>query len=264
MNIHNFVEISDGDAQTDGRNRWIAVEWTGRGIVVSTRHFGEDKAIVNVLTEDLGRHPGLVHGSGRRTLQPGTAVMASWRGRGADSLGSYRCEVVAAPSPMLLADSARLEALAAACVVVETALPEREPNRSVFSDLCVLLAVLSSTGPWGCAFVRWEVGLLGDLGYGLDLGCCALTGVREGLCFVSPRTGRAVCREAARPYLARLLPLPAFLTDAAAPASPADLVDGLRLTGHFLERNVYAAHNRPLPAARLRLVRHFESGAVSG
>jgi DNA repair protein RecO (recombination protein O) len=240
------------------------MEWTAPGLVVAVRRYGEGKAIVNLLTEDRGRHPGLVHGGG--ALQPGTMVAARWRGRDAENLGTFRCEMVAPLSPVVLADRGRLEALAAACVVVETALPEREPYPGVYADLCTLLSILAGSGPWGGAFVRWEIGLLRDLGYGLDLGCCAVTGACTDLRYVSPRTGRAVSAAAAGPYRARLLPLPGFLTDADphadAGASPAAIGAGLRLTGHFLERNVYGLRNRSLPAARLRLARHFEAPAV--
>lgn len=236
------------------------MEWTAPGIVIAVRRYGEDKTIASLLTADWGRHPGLVRGGG--LLQSGTAVAAHWRGRDATSLGSLRCEVTAALAPVVLAERPRLEALAAACIVVETALPEREPYPGVFAALEALLAILSD--PWsgadarGCAFVRWETGLLRDLGYGLDLGCCAVTGARTDLRFVSPRTGRAVSSAAAQPYLARLLPLPAFLVEADAPLAAGDIGRGLRLTGHFLDRSVYAARNRPLPAARLRLARQFE------
>lgn len=241
------------------------MEWTAPGLVVAVRPYGEAKAIASLLTAERGRHPGLVHGG--RGLQPGTLVAARWRGRDPDNLGTLSCEVVAPLAPTVLADRGRLDALVAACIVVETALPEREPYPGVFADLGALIAVLAGPGPWGGAFVRWELALLRDLGYGLDLGRCAVTGAAADLRYVSPRTGHAVSTAGAGPYRARLLTLPAFLTaEAGAGAEPsaAEIGAGLRLTGHFLERSVYAVRHRTLPAARLRLARHFQADAGEG
>jgi DNA repair protein RecO (recombination protein O) len=118
----------------------------------------------------------------------------------------------------------------------------------VFGDLVRLL-----TQPRPDGAIRWEAGLLTDLGYGLDLSCCAVTGAIADLAFVSPRTGRAVAADAAGPWRARLLPLPRFLREPAAPSDPADWRDGLRLTGHFLARDAFGQHHRPLPLARVAL-----------
>ncbi|MBN9509200.1 MAG: DNA repair protein RecO C-terminal domain-containing protein, partial [Alphaproteobacteria bacterium] len=144
-----------------------------------------------------------------------------------------------------------------ACAVAEGALPEREAHPRVFAGLLQLLARLAAGPPVLAEMVRWEAALLADLGYGLDLASCAVTGATAGLAWVSPRTGRAVTDVAAGAWRERLLPLPAFLHDDAMRndrvGDAADWRDGLRLTGHFLARDAFGHHHRPLPAARLAL-----------
>ncbi len=163
------------------------------------------------------------------------------------------------PYAAALMDSpARLAALASACSVAESALPEREPHPALFLATEALLEALAETGDdvWPAVYIRWELGLLGELGFGLVLSACAATGQTDELVFVSPRTGRAVSRDAGAPYEDKLLRLPGFL--APAPQSSArlaagDIGDGLRLTGYFLARHVFDPLNRPLPGARERL-----------
>ena len=153
----------------------------------------------------------------------------------------------------LMGDGDRLAGLAAACAVTETALPEREPHSRVFNGLTGLLAALAISDLWPSAYVKWELGLLADLGFGLDLSRFAVTGGNDHLAYVSPRTGRAVSRSVAEPYRERLLALPAFLLEEGVGGSAVEVNQGLTLTGHFLERHVYAPRNRQLPAARVRL-----------
>jgi DNA repair protein RecO (recombination protein O) len=216
------------------------MEWEAPGIVLSVRPFGEGDAIASTYTAEQGRHLGLAHGglSRRRAAvwQPGNLVQLRWVGRLADQLGAITAELVHASAALALDDALSLALLNAACAVADGALPEREPHPRSFALMVQLIA-----------------GLLADLGYGLDLSRCAVTGASEDLAFVSPRTGRAVAREASGEWHHRLLPLPAFLWQRGAPAPVADLVDGLRLTGHFLARDAFGVHNRPLPPARLAL-----------
>jgi DNA repair protein RecO (recombination protein O) len=238
-----------------------AVQWSDDAIVLSLRRHGETASIVSLLTRDRGRHPGLVHGQGggrRAALQPGATLQATWRSRLADNLGTVTCEGVASPDPRILYDRPRLATLSAFCAVVDTALGEREPAPGVYEGSAALLTALADRDDWPVVYIAWEIKLLSVLGFGLDLARCAVTGGTGDLAFVSPRTGRAVTREAGLPYGERLLPLPAFLHDTglgdpAVAAAPDDLAAGLRLTGHFLERHVYAARHRPMPSARARL-----------
>jgi DNA repair protein RecO (recombination protein O) len=232
------------------------MQWSDDAMVLSLRRHGEAAAIVSLLTRDRGRHHGLVHGQGggrRAALQPGACVHVTWRSRLADNLGTVTCEGVASPDPRILYDRPRLATLSALCAVVDTALGEREPAPGLYEGSTALLAALAEREDWALVYIAWEINLLSVLGFGLDLARCAVTGGSDDLAFVSPRTGRAVTREAGLPYAERLLALPGFLHNPRAWATPDDLAAGLRLTGHFLERHVYAARHRPMPSARARL-----------
>jgi DNA repair protein RecO (recombination protein O) len=233
------------------------MEWTDDGIVLSARKHGETSAVVSLLTVDHGRHAGLVRGgAGRRArgvLQPGNRVSAHWRARLPEHLGSLTCELVHGMAATMLDDGDRLAALSAACTIVDSSLPERQPNSETFERLSILLATLKEGGDWAAPYVRWERDLLADLGFGLDLSCCAATGRNDQLAYVSPRTGRAVSLSAGEPYQAKLLLLPGLLLDDDETGSVEDAVQGLAVTGHFLETNVYSHFNERLPAARRRL-----------
>lgn len=244
--------------------------------MLAARRHGEGGAVVQLLTKDHGRHAGLVHGGGsaskRALVEPGNRVQASWRGRLPEHLGRLTLEVERPYAAALMDDPKRLSALAAMCAVAETALPEREPHLAMFHATGALLDSLAETAAdvWPAIYIRWELGLLGELGFGLDLSACAATGQTDDLIYVSPRTGRAVSREAAAPYENKLLSLPGFLVPGAGAAigagisaSDSDIRDGLRLTGYFLARHVFDPLNRGLPGARDRLTDLLESGSES-
>ncbi len=250
------------------------MEWSDDGIVLSARRHGESGAIVSLLTAGHGRHAGLVRGGAGRAkrgmLQPGNAVRATWRARLAEHLGAFTVEPVRAWSAELMDDPVRLAALSAICAVADAALPEREPHGPLYEGLGILLAALADDdGAWPAVYVRWELGLLAELGYGLELDACAATGVIEDLTHVSPKSGRAVSAAAAAPYAGRLLALPAFLAGARGgpPANDprADWQAGLDLTGHFLEARLFATAERRLPEARNRFIERFRlSNTTSG
>lgn len=234
------------------------MEWSDRGIVLSARRHGESAAIVSLLTRDHGRHAGLVRGGAghraRGIYQPGNLLAVRWRARLAEHLGSFGCELERAWAADFLEDPRRLAGLSASCALVDVALAEREPHPRLFELLSALLAAPAAQD-WFAAHVRWEVALLADLGFGLDLESCAATGTTEGLAYVSPRSGRAVSSAAARPYREKLLVLPDFLTgESDAAPGFADILTGLRLTGYFLERFVLAPLERRLPPARTRYI----------
>jgi DNA repair protein RecO (recombination protein O) len=237
------------------------MEWTDEAIVLSARKHGESAAILQLLTREHGRHAGLAHGGGggraRGALQPGNRIQAHWRARLADHLGVYGCELLHSGGALLLDDPLRLAAMASACALSETALPEREQHEDVFEGLAALIAALEASDElsgWGRAYVAWELGLLRALGFGLDLSQCAATGRNDELAYVSPRTGRAVSLSAGEPYSHRLLTLPRFLAGAAGgplgEIEASDILQGLAISGHFLARHVFAALNRDLPQAR--------------
>ena len=243
------------------------MEWQDEAIVLAVRRHAENDAILSALTLEHGRHVGLVHGgAGKRAgplLQPGNRLSTTWRARLAEQLGHYRVEPMQLLAARLVDDPARLLGLASACALLEGSLPERESHPRLYAGLLRLLETMvqNENGNWPETYVRFEVLLLSDLGFGLDLGSCALSGATGDLAYVSPRSGRAVGREAAGAFAPRLLPLPAFLLGLGeAAASEEDVAAGLRLTGHFLAKHVFAPADRPLPAVRERLADRLARG----
>ncbi|HUN39705.1 MAG TPA: DNA repair protein RecO [Acetobacteraceae bacterium] len=232
------------------------MDWEAPAIVLDARPYGEGDAIVAVMTEEHGLHRGLARGGASRTQaalwQPGNLAQVRWVARLADQLGSFSAEMIHAGAAAVIDDGLALAMLSSACAVAEGALPEREQHPRVFHRLVRLVATLPRGADMLSDLVHWELMLLSDLGYGLDLTVCAVTGETVGLAFVSPRTGRAVTEAAAGIWKERLLRLPPFLLGAA-PATPADWRDGLALTGQFLARDAFGAHHRPLPQARQML-----------
>lgn len=234
------------------------MDWTDDGIVLAVRRHGESAAIVSLLTARHGRHAGLVRGGASRrmrgVLQPGNVVHSTWRARLEEHLGTYAVEPVRSHA-VLYERPGPLAALTSATALVEAALPERAPHPDLFRTLSRLLEALEAPG-WGAAYVHWELSLLAELGFGLDLSSCAATGTNDGLAWVSPKSGRAVSLSAGEPWRDKLLPLPGFLTPAGGAADAAAVAQGLRLAGWFLERHVFEPHGMTSPAARERLVAH--------
>ncbi len=235
------------------------MNWSDEGIVLSARRHGENSVVVQLLTRGQGRHAGLVRGGqGRRArgiYQPGNLVAVRWSARLAEHLGNYTCELVEAHAARVLDDPARLAALSAAAALAETALPEREPHAACFAGFLALLAARPGDH-WAEVYVRWELALLAELGFGLDLESCAAGGANDQLAYVSPKSGRAVSLAAGAPYRDRLLALPGFLAGHGGGGTE-QVEQGLALTGFFLERHVFAPHHRDLPAARRRLAERF-------
>lgn len=244
------------------------MDWSAPAVVLDVRPFGEGAAIVTLLTEEHGRHAGLAKGGASRAQAglwlPGNLIEAHWVARLADQLGAVSGEMVHPAAALAMEDPLALALLSSACAIAADALPEREPHARAFHGLVSLIGHLAGGAEGVLAdYVRWEALVLSELGYGLDLSACAVTGARAGLTHVSPRTGRAVCAEAAAPYLDRLLPLPGFLLDGGDAGDPAAWDAGLRLTGHFMERDAFGARHRPVPEARHRLADRVAALAAS-
>lgn len=235
------------------------IEWRDEGYLLAIRPHGEDAALIQLLTLERGRHAGLVRGGqGRRlsgVLQIGNRLRVDWRARLADHLGTMQVELVEANAARFLNDPARLTALTSAASICERALPEREAHPACFHGFAALLEALEGDH-WAEIYVRWELAVLADLGFGLDLSSCAATGSEDALIYVSPRSGRAVSREAGALYKDRLLPLPAFLSGRGN-GGAIEVAAGLALSGYFLEKRVFHPQDRPLPAARQRLAARF-------
>ncbi len=232
------------------------MEWQAPGVVLDIRPYGDTDVIATVFTEEHGAHRGLARGAQARSRtaiwQKGNLVEVRWVGRLSDQLGSFSAELVHATAAPVMDDPLLLAILSSCCAVAEGALVEREAQPVVFDALVRLLARLPLGEIVLGEAVRWELSLLAGLGYGLDLSSCAVTGTADTLIGVSPRTGRAVSEAAAGIWRDRLLPLPGFLlTDS--PGDAPQWVDGLRLTAHFLARDAFGHHHRPLPQPRLAL-----------
>jgi DNA repair protein RecO (recombination protein O) len=236
------------------------MEWEDDAFVLSARVFGETGAIVELLTAERGKFAAHVAGGASRKmkpfLQPGAKVIARYRSRVSEQLGSATLEPIGEGPASLFDDPLALAGLASAASIV-AALPEREPHPGAFHALEALIAALANPDIWPAVYVRFEAGLLQDLGFELDFSKCTVTGSMDDLIYVSPRTGRAVSRGAGEPYKDRLLTLPPFLLSAQGRLTEGDIRAGLDLTGHFLEQHVFGPMNRPLPPARVWLLQRL-------
>lgn len=232
-------------------------EFEDEAIVLGGRAHGETGAIVHVLTETHGVYAAhLAGGASRRIkplLQPGSQVLFQYRARHADQLGAATLEA-AGQGPDLLDDPLGLLGLQCAAAMTKAVLPEREPHGGAFHAFQALLTAFAVPEIWPAVYVRYEAGLLEELGFGLSLNACAVTGSREHLLYVSPKSGRAVSAESGEPYKDKLLALPQFLLSSQAGLNAGDIADGFRLTAFFLERHVFHPHNKPLPDVRIRLL----------
>lgn len=234
------------------------MDWRDEGVLLSTRKHGESAAIIEVFTKDHGRHAGVVRGgAGRRMapiLQPGAQLSLEWRARLEDHLGAYQVDLIHARTAEAMASAEALLGLGAVTALLGFSLPEREAHLGLYTRSVALLDALGAEG-WGFAYLRWELALLAELGFALDLGQCAVTGAREGLAYISPKTGAAVTAAGAGEWIDRLLPYPEALRPEATGASNAQLLQGFHVTGYFLTHHLAPAlGNRPPPPARQRYV----------
>ncbi|KCZ47857.1 MULTISPECIES: DNA repair protein RecO [unclassified Hyphomonas] len=239
------------------------MNWSDDGIILGGRRFGEGGLILDVLTRNHGRRSGLVYGgnSRRRRAQyeAGNSVSLSWTGRLEDQLGRFEvAEASKERASHVLDDAKALAAVSAVTAILRMSLDEGDvAGSAMFEATEVLLDQIEAREIWPVLYVRWELGLLSALGFGLDLEECAISGANDGLTHVSPRTGRAVRGSEAEDYVSRLLRLPSFLLSSSAPVGDEDVADGLKLTGYFLESRVFHAMNRAMPPERDRLVRRL-------
>lgn len=235
------------------------MEWVDDGVVIGLRHHGETGVIVDLLTQQHGRHGGFVHGGRSRrlrpVLQPGNDVRATWKARHEDSLGTLVIEGLQLRAASIMDAAVGLHGTNLICALARL-LPEREPQPALHAVVTALLDGIAEPEGTPAALVRFELALLRELGFGLDLDRCAVTGDTEDLGYVSPKTGRAVCRAAGHGYRDRILPLPRFLLAVDPEAvSPDDLAAGFRLTEHFLVRDVFNPRGLAMPDSRRAYLR---------
>jgi len=244
------------------------MEWRDQGILLSTRHHGETSAIIEVFTSRHGRHAGVVRGGASRrmapVLQPGAQLDVQWRARLEDHLGTFRVEPLKSRA-WVMGDRLALAGLNAVCALLRFALPEREAHAALYRKSLVSLDLLDQPEIWPLAYLNWEMALLEEMGFGLDLRRCAVLGEKANdLSYISPKTGRAVSRAGAGDWAGRLLPLPPCLLGDG-PAPDAEIVQGLDVTGHFLRHHLAPQlGERPLPDARARLVSVVTARAGTG
>lgn len=241
------------------------MEWRDQGILLSSRTHGENAAIIEVFTPERGRHAGIVRGGASRkqapVLQPGAQLDVAWRARLEDHLGTYSAELIRSRAATSLGDRLSLAGLNAVTSLLLFALPEREAHLRLYQKTEALLDLLGQPELWPLAYLQWELLLLDDMGFGLDLSTCAVLGHgANDLSYVSPRTGRAVSAKGAGEYASRLLPLPPCLLGQG-PAPDSEIAEGFRVTGHFLQSQLAPElGNKPLPEARQRFVDRFMAG----
>jgi DNA repair protein RecO (recombination protein O) len=233
------------------------MEWTDSGYILGVRRHGESSVILEAMTRDHGRHLGLVRGGRSRTLhpvlQPGNAVQLVWRARIDGHLGNYAVEGLTLHAADFLSSRLALFAMSHVAALVRL-LPERDPHPGLHEALGQVIEVLSDASLAPALIARFELEILSELGFGLDLSACAATGRQDDLIYVSPKSGRAVSREAGEPWHDKLLRLPAFLCGEGGLPDTADIADALRLTQYFLDRDVFTPRGLAMPEGRRVLV----------
>lgn len=235
------------------------IEWQDTGIVLSARPHGETGGIISLLTENHGRAQGYLYGAAssrmRGTTEIGTRVDVQWQAKGAGQLGQFKLELEKSAAGDVIGDPLKLTALQAACTLVDKTLPENEKHRAIYDGTKALLDAFAGEY-WAVSYIFWEIALLKELGFGLDLSRCVSTGETENLLYVSPKSGCAVSKAAGEIYKEKLLKLPTFLRGEAQ-FGDQDILDGFNLTGYFLLHRVFLQSYGQLPEARQRLHEKF-------
>jgi DNA repair protein RecO (recombination protein O) len=249
------------------------MEWRDEGIILGTRKHGETSAILEVLTRAHGRHLGLVRGGRSRkqqpVLQPGNRVDLLWRARLDEHLGTFQAEAIEMNAARLMDSAVAVYGLQTMAAHLRL-LPERDAHERLYETLAVMIVHLDDAEIAGELVARFELLVLDELGFGLDLSQCAATGTRQDLAYVSPKSGRAVSREAGLPWRDKMLALPAFLQRGSGlRADAADVDDAFRLTGFFFTRHVYEPRGIESPDARTGFLaalrkHHARGKAIAG
>lgn len=235
------------------------MEWSDEAIVIGVRRLGESDVILEALTRAHGRHLGVVRGGRSRRWQPslqaGNGLNVTWRARLDEQLGMYTVEPMDMRAARFIDDASALYSLSTMGALLRL-LPERDPHEALYDTVKIVLDALGDVAMTAPLLVRFELAMLGELGFGLDLTECALTGAREGLVYVSPKTGRAVTEAAGEPWKDRLLSLPAFLVRGRPDdhPTPEEIAAGFALTGHFLETHIFGPRGLEMPESRASFI----------
>lgn len=242
------------------------MEWSDQGAVISVRKHGETSTIVEVFTENHGRHAGVVRGGISRKmtphLQPGGQISVTWKARLEDHLGAFTVEPIRSRAAAVMNDPLAMAGLNATTAMLSATLPEREPHAYLYAETMRLLDRFGEDPSWPLAYLHWEVSLLEELGFALDLSSCAVTGSPDDLIYVSPKSGRAVSRGGAGEWADRMLPLPQCLLGQSS-LDFQEIIQGLSTTGHFLAKILAELSDNPLPSARERLEDRLARAALS-
>jgi len=239
------------------------IEWRDEGALLAARAHGETSVIIEVLTPAHGRVAGVVRGGTSRKmtphLQPGGQLDLVWKARLEEHLGTFTVEPRRSRAALVMGDRLALDGLNSVCALLSAVLPERQPHPKLYDRTTALLDLLGQSALWPLAYLQWEMALLEEMGFGLDLSACAATGGNDRLIYISPRSGRAVSASGAGEWADRLLPLPPVMLGEGEATGP-DLAIALRTVGHFIENKLLASlGDKPPPAARSRLIARIDT-----
>ncbi len=235
--------------------------WTDQGLVLNVLSHGEGAAVLKLFTAERGLHAGYVHGahssSKRALLEAGNLLQVDWSAKTDDQLGTYKLELDTQFSALIMEDRQKMAALNAITALLSESLPEREAHHDLYQNTLALLTIMTHgedhIESWGAPYVKWEISLLRELGFSLDLTRCAGGGSAQELGYISPKSGCAVSYSAGEPYKDKLLPLPAFLKPNGGPSDETEIIKGLNITAKFLEKWAFAQHTKGVPGARIQL-----------
>ena len=243
------------------------MRWESEGIVLGFSLHNEKSYILEVFTKEHGRHKGLIRGihskNLRSTIEPGNEVKALWSGRLETHLGNFTIEPIKAWSSLILSQKDKLAALSSLCSLVSLTMAEKQPNDLIYyKSKEMIKKIVSESDEWIKEYIHWELELLSEIGYGIDLSKCAVTSKKDELVYVSPLSGRAVTLEGAGSYKDRLIKLPKFVLSKASDCDNNDIVDGLELTEYFLRKRFFEPNNLNFPQSRNRLKEIFNKNLL--
>ena len=238
------------------------MRWESNGLILNFSKYNEKSYILEIFTEEHGKHKGIIRGlhskNKRSIIEPGNEVFATWSGRLETHLGNYNVEPIKLWSSHVLQFKDKLSAISSICSLISLTMAERQPNPIIyFSSKKLIEIVASKREDWIREYVFWEMQLLSEIGYGLDLERCAVTSKSSDLIYVSPSSGRAVTNEGAGDFRNKLLPLPKFMTDFKANYDNDDIYNALNLTEFFFKKRFFLPNNLNFPQSRNRLKELF-------